>query len=241
MEIRVFPDYDEMCSATALLILSRIREQPGSLVCLPSGDTPTGVLSLLVEASRDGRADFSQCRFVGLDEWVGLNGRDAGSCRHYLDEHLFFPLGTSPEQICFFDGAADPEEECRRINTYIREHGPVDVTMVGVGVNGHVGLNEPGTAPGLYAHVSQLQDQTKLVAEKYFRKKVALSQGITLGPRHLLESRTLIMIASGSKKASVMARALEQPVTPECPAGLIRLHRDGHVFLDREAAAELSE
>ncbi len=241
MEIRVFPGYAEMCSAAAGFILDRVRQKAGSLVCLPSGDTPTGILRELVRASREGRADFSQCRFVGLDEWTGLSGKDAGSCRHYLDEHFFFPLSIRPEQIVFFDGsAADLAEECERINGYIRKYGPIDLAMVGVGVNGHVGLNEPGTDPGLYAHVSVLQDQTKQVALKYFAEKVSLSQGITLGPRHLLECGTLLMIASGTGKAAVMARALEQAVTPDCPAGLIQEHADGHVFLDSEAAAELS-
>lgn len=230
-----------MCSAAARLILARVRQKPGSLICLPSGDTPTGILRELVAASREGRADFGQCRFVGLDEWTGLNGKDAGSCRHYLDDSFFFPLRILPEQIAFFDGSAvDLADECERINRYIGQYGPIDVAMVGVGVNGHVGLNEPGTDRGLYAHVSELQDQTKQVAEKYFSEKVTLTNGITLGPRHLLESGTLLMIASGSKKAAVMAKALEQPFTTDCPAGLIREHPDGHVFLDRDAAAELS-
>ena len=241
MKIRVFPGYDEMCGAAADFIIARVTRRPSGLLCFPSGDTPTGILDRLVEASRAGRVDFSGCRFVGLDEWTGLNGQDEGSCRHYLDERFYLPLRIGQDRIHFFDGAAyDLQRECERINGFLREHGPVDLAMVGVGENGHVGLNEPGTGMEQYAHVSELQDHTRKVAEKYFQEKVTLSRGITLGPKNLLESRTLVMIASGQKKAQVMARALQEPVTPECPAGLIRLHADGHVFLDREAAARLS-
>jgi glucosamine-6-phosphate deaminase len=241
MKIDIRPAYDQMCSAAAELIISRIRQNQAGLVCFPSGETPTGILKLLVKASREGRVDFTQCHFVGLDEWAGLNGTNHGSCRHYLDQHFFIPLNTDPGQIHFFDGAdPDLQGQCRRINSFIQEHGPIHLVMVGVGMNGHAGLNEPGVNMGWYAHVSELQENTRLVAEKYFREKITFTHGITLGPRHLLESATLILIASGVKKASVVRRALEGEVSNECPASLIQLHPDAYVFLDQDAGSMLS-
>lgn len=242
MNIRVNADYEEMSRAAADFIIDYVKKNPAALLCFPSGDTPTGLFRFLVQDARQGLVDFSDCFFIGLDEWVGLNGNDAGSCRHYMDEHLLIPLNIKADKIYFFDGAAaDIEAECDRINEFIARKGPLDLMMVGLGMNGHVGLNEPGVDFSLHAHISELQDNTKTVAKKYFQKEVALSQGITLGPKDLLESKLAVLIASGSKKAGIVGGALEGEINENTPASIFQQHTNAYVFLDSDAARLLSK
>lgn len=242
MNLNIHSNYQEMCRAAANFTAEYIRKNPAALLCLPSGDTPTGIFKFLVDDAREGKLDFKDCSFVGLDEWVGMDGSHEGSCRHYMDQHLFLPLGIEPGKIHFFNGAAaDINLECIRINEFIAQKGPIDVIMVGLGLNGHVGLNEPGVDFGLYAHVSALDQKTKHIARKYFKEEVQLTSGITLGPRHLLESRVAILIASGTKKAEIVVQALEQEVSKDIPASIFQQHANAWVFIDQDAAALLSD
>jgi glucosamine-6-phosphate isomerase len=241
MKIRIHADYNDMCRAAADFVADHIRNKPSSLVSLPSGDTPTGIFRNLVNDVRAGKLDIVNCHFVGLDEWAGLNAGDEGSCRHYMDEHLFLPLAVDADKIHFFDGAApDLEAECRRIDQFIEEKEGIDLMMVGLGMNGHIGLNEPGVDFNLYAHLSELAEDTRAVAKKYFRKTVALTYGITLGPRHLLEAKVAVLIASGSGKAAPVAGAIDGEVTPDLPASIFQRHQNAYVFLDKDAASMLS-
>jgi glucosamine-6-phosphate isomerase len=231
-----------MCRAAANFTAEYVRNNPAALLCFPSGDTPREIFKYLVDDARNGDPNFQRCIFLGLDEWVGLNEDNEGSCRHYMDHHLFFPLNIQPEKIHFFNGAAsDLDEECRRIDEFIREKGSIDLMMVGLGLNGHVGLNEPGVDFELYSHISDLDEKTKYIAKKYFSKEVLLTYGITLGPRHLLESKVAVIIASGSKKAEIVAQALEHQVSNEIPASIIQKHPDAYVFIDQDAAGLLSK
>jgi glucosamine-6-phosphate isomerase len=241
MIIKVHSSYDEMSRAAANFIAEYIRNYPVALLCFPSGDTPTGIFKCLVEDAGTGKVDFKDCTFVGLDEWVDLDESYEGSCRHYMDQHLFFPLNIHPDNIRFFNGAADDlDAECDRIDSFIRERGPIDLMMVGLGLNGHVGLNEPGVDFDSYSHVSNLDPKTKHIAKKYFKEEVVLTRGITLGPRHLLESKVAILIATGSKKAEILTQVLQQEVANSIPASIIQKHADAYVFIDRNAAALLS-
>lgn len=241
MKIRIHIDYNDMCRAAADFVADHIRNKPSALICFPSGDTPTGVLRNLVDIIRKGELDITECDFVGLDEWAGLNAGDEGSCRHYMDEHFFLPLDIKSDRIHFFDGAApDLQAECRRIDQLVKEKEAIDLIMVGLGMNGHVGLNEPGVDFNLYSHLSELADDTKEVAKKYFRKEVPLTYGITLGPRHLLDAKVAVLIASGAKKAGIATNAIEGEVTPDLPASIIQRHQNAYVYLDKDAASMLS-
>ncbi|MDO1448664.1 glucosamine-6-phosphate deaminase [Rhodocytophaga aerolata] len=241
MKISIFPDYQEMSRAAADFVAKYVNKHPRSLLCFPSGDTPTGTLQLLVQYGLEKKVDFSQCRFVGLDEWVGMDEHTPGSCKQYMYTHFFHPLHIPKENIVFFDAkATDLAQECKRIDQSIFEHGPIDIMLVGVGLNGHIGLNEPGSSFDLYAHVRDLDAVTIETAQKYFTSETLLKQGITLGIKHLLEAKTAILIASGSKKASIIAKALEGEISNKVPASVFQIHPNGLVMLDKEAASGLT-
>lgn len=229
-----------MSSATAELVVKQIQQKPDSVLCFPSGDTPTGLLKLLVEYSRQGKVDFSKCEFVGLDEWVGMDKSDKGSCQHYMYEQFFIPSKISPSKITFFNAKAkDLKTECKQVDQFIFDHGGLDLVIVGVGLNGHIGLNEPGASFDSYCHFINLEDTTKNVAQKYFTGSTVLSQGITLGIKHMLEAKTAVVIASAEKKSAIIQKIVECPITEQVPGSILQRHSNCFFMLDKGAASKL--
>jgi glucosamine-6-phosphate deaminase len=242
MELLIQPDYNTLSAATADHIAKQILVKPASLLCFPSGDTPTGTLNLLVDRSRQGKINFSQCHFIGLDEWVGMGRYDEGSCQHYMYSQFFEPAKISDEQITFFNAKAkDLKAECHLVDKAIFKHGALDLIVVGVGMNGHIGLNEPGTAFDTYCHSSKLDETTKNVGQKYFSSSTPLSQGITVGLKHMMEAGTMIVIASGEKKSGIIRKIIEGPVTEEVPGSILQRHKNVFFILDEAAASQLSQ
>lgn len=236
-KISIYSDYESLSRAAANRVIELLKEKPTAAICLPSGSTPHGMFRELVSAHKAERADFSQCTFIGLDEWIGLGANDDGSCRDLLDKDFLVPIELREDQIVFFDGLADdPLAECERINQAIALAGGLDLIVLGVGMNGHLALNEPGTSFDTYAHVSVLDITTVQVGQKYFKETTALSKGITVGIKHILEAKTAILIASGNAKASVVKRAIESPVITDFPASVLQEHANAEFILDRDAA-----
>jgi glucosamine-6-phosphate isomerase len=241
MEIRITKTYEEMSTATADFIAGEIRKKPDSLLCIPSGDTPTRTLALLVEYAQAKKINFSQCTFVGLDEWVGMDRDMPGSCQHYVYKHFFEPLNIPADRIVFFDARAqDLKKECTRIDDFIFKTGPIDLLLVGVGVNGHIGLNEPGSSFDSYCHHIALAASTREGAQKYFKDDRQVERGITLGIAHMMQAKTVVLIANGAKKAPVLKRIIEGPVTEDVPGSILQNHRHGILFLDKDAASALA-
>jgi galactosamine-6-phosphate isomerase len=240
MQVKVYPTFSDLSRGATDLIAGYLKQKPRSLVCLASGHTPMGVFECLVSDVKAGRLDITQCLFVGLDEWLGMNGADDGSCRKMMDDALFNPLNIPPRQIEFFDGkSANPQHEVDRINQLIENWGTLDIMLVGVGTNGHVAMNEPGTSFSTKAHISQLAEETIRVGQKYFQRETALSQGLTLGLGHFAESKLPIMMANGIKKAPIMKRVLQDPIGEQTPASVVRGLSRAWVLLDQDAASEL--
>jgi glucosamine-6-phosphate deaminase len=242
MKVNIYESKDAMSKATADLIVEQVRKKPDSLLCFPSGESPTLVLQYLVKYGLEGHVDFSQCRFVGLDEWIGMDEHDEGSCKHYLYSHFFNSLKISREKVIFFDGlAVNLNAECKRIDEYIKKNGPIDLMLVGLGMNGHIGLNEPGADFHAYAHVVELDPVTVTVAQKYFTKTTELTGGITLGLRHFSEAKTAVLIVSGEKKGDIFSKVLTEEISNQVPGTIIRSHENSYLFLDEEAASKLSD
>ena len=171
-----------------------------------------------------------------------MNGNDEGSCRFHLNNQLFNPLQIAEKQISFFDGRAkDLNEECDRIENFIKEHGGIDLAIVGLGMNGHVGMNEPGTSPSLHSHVAEIDSITQQVGQKYFKEKTALSKGITLGIANLMEARNVFLLVNGKKKAEIVKQVLEGEISEQFPASFLRNHKNFSVYLDDEAASLLQK
>lgn len=239
--LTIHKNHETLSQAVAERVAKVLQEKPHALICLPSGNTPLRLFDILVNQQEIGEIDFSRCTFALLDEWRGMDGQDEGSCRFWIDEKLLNPLGFKAEQIIAFDAKSDDlNGECERVNREIEELGGLDLVVLGVGMNGHLALNEPGTSFATYAHVSTLAPLTAEVGQKYFTKPTSLSEGITLGLRHFLEAKELIVMASGAAKAPVVKRALEGEVTEDFPASVVQRDDKILVMLDEEAAATLA-
>ncbi len=241
MKIQVFNNYLTLCKSTAQLIVDYIKVKENPLICLASGHTPIGVFQELVKEVNINKLDLGGCTFFSLDEWIGIDPTDSGSCLTMLKKDCFEPLHIQPDKIEFFDvKTPDLQKECDRINALIENNGGLDIMLVGVGTNGHIGMNEPGTSFDSYAHTGPLAEETKTVGQKYFSKPTTLSLGITLGLRHLREARLPIIMASGKKKSDIMVKGLSQPPTEEIPVSIAQLIPQGYVMLDEEAASQLT-
>lgn len=242
MQLFVEKNYEAMSLRTAAGIVSVIRAKPDALLCLAAGDTPKLAYAMVPGMAAKEKLDITRCRFVSLDEWVGIPPSNEGSCQFFLRNTIFHPLNIADQNIHLFNALSpDLENECRMMDDFISSHGGIDLMVVGVGRNGHIGFNEPGVPFNKYSHVVPLDETTQSVGQKYFKQSTALTSGITLGLQHLLESRKVIMIANGEKKAAVMRLAMESPVDPSVPAGIVRQHPDADVILDEEAAALLKQ
>jgi glucosamine-6-phosphate isomerase len=241
MKIRLFDTYDALSAAAAEEILVRVREKSESVLCLAAGDSPLKAYQILVEQSVKRKIDFSKVHFVGLDEWVGVSPQNPGSCRFFLAKNLFEPLKIDEHHVHLFDAfSPDIIAECGKMDKTIVNMGGIDLMIVGIGMNGHVGFNEPGVSSGLHAHVIQLDEVTQSVGQKYFSQPTKLRQGITLGLQTISEAKSVILLANGEKKANIIKKSLEEDITVKCPASILRYHSNSYAFLDSQAASKLS-
>lgn len=240
MNLRVFSHYEEMSAAAANLLFDQIKSNPHSVLCLATGETPKRAYQILVNRILTERVDVSNLRMLALDEWLNVPPDNPGSCHFFLHQHLFKPLKLASSQIHLFDAfPKDEQAECKAMDKFIRDSGGIDLMIVGLGMNGHVGFNEPGVNELLYSHVIELDSTTQTVGQKYFDQQLDLKKGITLGLAHFFESRKVVMLANGQRKASIIARVLEGEISNQVPGTLIRKHANAEMLLDKEAASRL--
>ncbi len=235
MEIRAFDTPGALAEASAAWMLDVIAKKPNALCCFAAGFTQNETYARLAAMAKERGVPMDRLRVIGLDEWVSLNGQDPGSCRAYMDEHIVGPLGLRQDQLLmFFDGKGDPGAQCARADEILDAEGPIDLLVLGVGMNGHLAFNEPGTSPEARSHAPVLTETSVTVGQKYFAEEHALRQGLTLGLRDLFRARAILAQMVGAHKAPVLRRVLEGEPDPACPASLLR---NTHAVLCVDAAA----
>ncbi|SFL33944.1 glucosamine-6-phosphate deaminase [Gracilibacillus orientalis] len=238
--LNVMKDYDEMSQLAANVLVEQIAKKPNSVLCIAGGDTPRGMLNYLSHLTEQIKIDLSRCHFFLLDEWVGLDRVDKGSCQSFLYENLFEPLSITEDQIHGFDATSeDLTGECNRINEELEAIGGLDLAILGVGVNGHIGFNEPGVDFSSNAHVIHLDEVTQKVGEKYFTEKQKTPHmGITLGINQIMKSQKVMVIANGRRKRGAVESLLYKEVSSQCPASILRKHTDFQLVVDEDAFLE---
>ncbi len=242
MEIKVYKDYEILSEAVAQTMLDLVKEKPGAVICLASGHTPLLPCQDFVKKVKEENIDISKTTFLGLDEWVGVPPENEGSCHYFLYSTVFDPLGLKPNQLHVFDGMSnDLEGECKKMDDVIRNNGGIDLMIVGIGMNGHIGFNEPGVSFKNYSHVIGLDDTTLSVGQKYFSSATPLSKGITIGLQHLMEAKKVILIANGEKKSGIIKQSVEEKVSNQIPATILQTHPNSYIMIDKAAASQLSE
>lgn len=239
MRLVVFKDYHALSEQAAEEIIALIKRKPDAVLSIASGNTPILTCDLLVRKAKAENIDFSSCTFIGLDEWVGISPDNGGSCAFFLTKHIFEHLNFSPSRIHLFNALSENLiQECMAMDKVIFEKGGIDLMLVGVGMNGHIGFNEPGVSFDLYSHLTQLDETTISVGQKYFKGAASLTSGITLGLKHFLESKKALLLANGHKKAGIIQKALQGEITNALPASIIQQHTNSIAMID-EAAADM--
>ncbi|MDR1430490.1 MAG: glucosamine-6-phosphate deaminase [Spirochaetaceae bacterium] len=232
--------YEEMSRKACELAVKAIPPDRESLISFPGGDSPVGMVAHFVRMVNSGGVDISRTRYVSLDEWVGLGQNDKGSCGYFNKTSLIDNLARPFLDVHIINGAAeDIEEERKDLDRYIRCYGPLDLSVLGIGLNGHLGFNEDGVDFDLDAHIIPLSKTTKKVMGKYFDSPRDLTRGITQGLRQIMAAGKILLIASGIKKRDILARAFHGPVDRSVPASILQRHPNCFVVCDREAGAGL--
>ena len=240
MNIIVCRDYEEMSRKAVELVAESLRETPEGLVSFAGGDTPLGAVHTFAEQVNAGAIDISRAHYVSLDEWVGLSDTDEGSCGLFNRVELLGRLEKPFAGVHVINGAAaDIEAERQALNDYIAKYGPLTASVLGIGMNGHLGFNEDGIDFESDAHITPLSDVTKRVMRKYFGEKFHPEYGISQGIRQIMAAKRVILIANGAHKAEILSRAVRGEVTNSVPASILQRHPDCYVVADTAAAAGL--
>ena len=237
MKIYRAENYDAMSRRAANILSAQVILKPDSVLGLATGSTPVGMYRQLVNWCEKGDIDFSQVHTVNLDEYLGLAPDHDQSYRYFMQQNLFDHINVRPENTNVPNGlASDPEAECRRYNEVIAGLGGIDLQVLGMGHNGHIGFNEPEEAFELETHVVDLTENTIQANARFFASKDEVPRrAITMGIKSIMQARHILVVVSGEDKAEIVRRAFAGPVTPLVPASILQMHP--HLSLVGDEAA----
>ena len=249
MEVVTVPSYAELCLRAADVVCKAIREKPGLILGLPTGATPLGMYQQLVLAHQRGQVDFSRVRTFNLDEYLGLAADHPASYHTYMQECLFAHVNLPPQQTHIPNGAPlQPKEECHAYEEAIAGAGHLDLAVLGIGQNGHLGFNEPGTELQANVHVADLSAETRRLAYDCWSESAPNlfpthddfpGRAITMGMGTILKAERILLLASGESKAQAVSRAVKGALTPQVPASFLKLHRHVTLLVECDAAGLL--
>lgn len=242
MKCRRFATEETLAEALAQLIADTIRRVPDTVLGLPTGRTPLPLYDQLIRLTRQDRIDWSEVRTFNLDEFVGLGEDDHGSYRSFMHERLFRHINVRPEHVGFLNGRApDPAVECRRYEDAIAAAGGLDLVVLGIGANGHIGFNEPAEALQARTHRVTLDAPTRAANALWFEGDLSRvpREALTMGMGTILLARAIVLIATGEAKTEAVSAALYGDVTTRVPASFLQLHPHVSVMLDESLADQL--
>lgn len=244
----VVDDYDALSSAAARRLLDRLEEKPETVLGLPTGRTPVGMYARVVRTCGKKDPCFRQVTTFNLDEYVGIPASHPGSYSTFMKQHLFDHIDIDPERIHIPDGLgsrwagnADSLDErlkleCAAYEVSIADAGALDLTFLGMGQNGHIGFNEPGASFASRTRVIELSESTRRANAEHFRDENVPTRAITIGIATILESHSIVLMASGERKAESVARLATSGPSLDFPASALSTHPDVTVIVDRKAA-----
>ena len=238
----ILPGEAAVARALAEQIAGALARNAKLVLGLPTGRTPVRFYHELAKLAAAGAADFSQARTFNLDEFLGVPPEHPGSYRQFMQKHLFARVNLPPEAIHFLDGsAADPERECARYEQAIADAGGIDIQILGIGTNGHIGFNEPAPELKSRTHRVQLTPETRRSNAELFGGDAAAvpAEALSMGMATILQARSIVLLATGRSKAVCVERVVNGPITTALPASFLQLHHDVEIVLDKAAAERL--
>ena len=241
MRIIKAKDYKEMSRKAANVISAQIIMKPGCVLGLATGSSPIGTYQQLIEWYDKGDLDFSDVKSVNLDEYKGLTKDNDQSYYYFMNHNLFKHVNINLANTYIPDGTAqDSDAECRRYNQVIQSLGGVDLQLLGLGHNGHIGFNEPGEAFEKETHLVELAPSTIKANSRLFENPENVPKyAYTMGIKNIVQARKIVVIVSGEDKANAVKEAFFGPVTPQVPASILQMHNDVTVVCDEAALSKV--
>ena len=241
MKIYKAKDYKDMSRKAANIISAQVIMKPNCVLGLATGSTPIGTYDQLVEWYNKGDLDFSEVTTVNLDEYKGLPRTNDQSYYYFMHQHLFDRVNIDPERTNVPNGMEpDAEKECGRYEELIRSLGGVDLQLLGLVHNGHIGFNEPGEAFEKETHCVDLTESTIEANKRFFASADDVpKQAYTMGIKTIMQAKKILIVVNGENKADIVERAFFGPVTPEVPASILQLHNDVTLVGDEAALAKI--
>ncbi|MCS0673323.1 glucosamine-6-phosphate deaminase [Cytobacillus firmus] len=243
MKIIRTADYNDMSQKAAQLMIEKIRQQPDMTLGLATGSTPKGVYAELIKDHQKNGTSYEKITTINLDEYIGLLSSDPNSYRHFMNSELFDHLDIRLENTHLPNGAAeDMSQECERYEQLIKDLADIDLQLLGIGRNGHIGFNEPGTSFQSRTHVVELAESTRKANARFFNSiEDVPAQAITMGIASILDSREIILLASGSAKAEAIRQLVYGEPDEQFPASALKLHENVTIIADEEALSLVSK
>ena len=237
MNIHIFDSQEKLNEAGAGLIIGTVQTKQRAVLGLATGSTPTGIYEEVVREYNRGLVSFRKTTTFNLDEYVGLPVGHPESYLVYMQQHLFNFIDLPADQIHIPNGSTeDTLAECKRYDELLAESGQIDLQLLGIGHNGHIGFNEPDHALLRETHAVTLRDETRQANARYFDSiEEVPAQAITMGMGAILKAKTIMLVVRGADKAEIVHRALTGPITTEIPASLLQTHPSLVVLMDSEA------
>lgn len=241
MKLIVTHSYEESAALSAQMISQVFLEKPEAVMGLATGTTPVSVYKYMVKAQKEGKADFSRAQSINLDEYIGLDPENVNSYMYFMREHLFNHIGILPENIYIPNGIMNPDTEIVRMNRFLDENS-LDVQLLSVGTNGHIGFNEPGEVFYDKYHVVELTEETRRSNSRLFSSLDEVPrEAITMGAGGIMRAQKIVFLATGSEKLYAMKAILEEGnVTPQIPGTILKFHRDCTIIIDEMLARQIT-
>jgi len=239
--IYVTNSYEEMSKKAATIVIAQVTIKPNSVLGLATGGTPEGMYKDLVNEYKNGSVDFSQVKTFNLDEYYPIRKDNQQSYAYYMQDHFFNHVNINTNNIHIPNGESDNIiAECESYNEKIYGCGGIDLQILGIGNNGHIGFNEPDVSFEARTHLVKLDQQTIEANARYFEsEKEVPEQAISMGIGNIMHSKKIVLMASGKSKASIIAKTVFGDISPNVPASILQLHNDVTFILDQEAAEEI--
>ena len=233
-------NYEELSRKTANLILAQVQMKPNAVLGLATGGSPVGAYEVIRNRYKQGDVDFSEVTTINLDEYRGISRAHEQSYWHFMHAHLFDYVNVSEDHIFLPNGEnLGCEEVCRGYDAVIERAGGIDLQLLGIGLDGHIGFNEPADHFEMNTHTVELTESTIEANKRFFASKDEVPrQAYTMGIRPIMQAKKVVLIANGAAKADILKQAFTGPVTPQVPASILQLHPDVTLIADEEALSK---
>lgn len=241
MFVIIKEDFNQMSLEGAKIVADRLRRKPNLVLGLATGSTPLGLYKELIRMHKYEGLDFSKVTTFNLDEYVGIPPEHDQSYHYFMKENLFKDLNLAPRFVHVPNGMAkDINAFCDWYEKRIKEFGGLDLQILGIGGNGHIAFNEPGSSLGSRTRVKTLDEKTRADNARFFDEKTQVPKyAITMGVGTIMDSKEILLLANGKKKADSVKSAVEGPITAQCPASVVQLHQNVFVVIDKSAGSKL--